>query len=154
MKILVLSDSHRDAISCMMAIRKHPEAEYIIHLGDGEDDLDGLSTYTAGKKIVRVRGNCSRGSIEPERRIIEIGGKKIYCCHGHIEGVKMGLDKLISYAIAEGCEIALFGHTHRQEHLYLSDAGLHLFNPGSVRSGEYGMIDIVPGSILCSEARL
>ena len=154
MRALVLSDSHRDVASCLMALKKHPKVDFIIHLGDGEDDLDELFSYTIGKKVVCVRGNCSLGSLKADRQIIEIGGKKVYCCHGHIEGVKTTLDGLIAYAIAEGCELALFGHTHRQKYLCLNEPTLHMFNPGSIRAGEYGIVDIGPEGIVCIKERL
>lgn len=35
MRILVLSDSHRDKISLMMAVKLHREADVIVFLGDG-----------------------------------------------------------------------------------------------------------------------
>lgn len=153
MRLLVLSDSHHDAASCLMVLKLHPEAEVIVHLGDGEDDLDELAHLTREKTLVRVRGNCSWGSVEPERRIVEFGGKRIYCCHGHVEGVKRSLDGLIAAASEANCDIALFGHTHRQELLYLPKP-LYLFNPGSIRAGEYGMIDIGKAGVVCIKAEL
>lgn len=36
MRILVLSDSHRDKISLMMAVKLHREADVVVFLGDGE----------------------------------------------------------------------------------------------------------------------
>lgn len=37
MRILVLSDSHRDKISLMMAVKLHREADVVVFLGDGEE---------------------------------------------------------------------------------------------------------------------
>lgn len=39
MRILVLSDSHRDKISLMMAVKLHREADVVVFLGDGEEDF-------------------------------------------------------------------------------------------------------------------
>lgn len=39
MRILVLSDSHRDKISLMMAVKLHMEADVVVFLGDGEEDF-------------------------------------------------------------------------------------------------------------------
>ena len=39
MRILVLSDSHRDKISLMMAVKLHREADVVLFLGDGEEDF-------------------------------------------------------------------------------------------------------------------
>ena len=49
MRIVVLSDSHSDAASCEAAIRAHPDAEFVIHLGDGADDLEHLTARSAIK---------------------------------------------------------------------------------------------------------
>ena len=38
MRILVVSDTHRDAYALREAILKQPTAEGVIHLGDGAED--------------------------------------------------------------------------------------------------------------------
>lgn len=52
----------------------------------------------------------------------------------------------------EGADIVLYGHTHTGVTCY--DDGLYIMNPGSIRDGHYGMIDIVPGGIMLNEAKL
>ena len=46
--------------------------------------------------------------------------------------------------------INLYGHTHQTVTWY--DEGLYVLNPGSIRSGEYGMIDITPSGIMVLQA--
>lgn len=155
MKILVLSDSHRDYISCEAAIRKHPEVSYIIHLGDGEEDLDRIYDTIGSKPIIRVKGNCSLySSTIAEQLNIILDGVKIYICHGHAENVKTSLTRLVSRAFAENCNLALYGHTHIQSHEYYEYENLHVFNPGSIRGGCYGIIDISNGKITCEKKML
>ena len=72
--------------------------------------------------------------------------------HGHAEHVKYGTDELICRARQEGADIVLYGHTHSGVTAY--DDGLYIMNPGSIRDGHYGMIDIVPGGIMLNEAKL
>ena len=84
--------------------------------------------------------------------VVTLGGKKIYCTHGHAEHVKYGTDELICRARQEGADIVLYGHTHSGVTAY--DDGLYIMNPGSIRDGHYGMIDIVPGGIMLNEAKL
>lgn len=149
MKILVLSDSHYDYISCEAAIRKHLDVSYIIHLGDGEDDLDKISSVIRNKPVIKLRGNCSFYGAAPLQLTVNIDGVKMYLTHGALENVKMTRDILINRAVGEGCGIALYGHTHIQKYEYY-DYPLHIFNPGSIKGGYYGIIDTENGKITCS----
>ena len=140
MRILVISDSHGDAASVERALLRHRDADWLIHLGDGYDDLDTLERYLAHMRRACVRGNCDWGCALSDHCVLQTGGKRIYCCHGHREGVKGSLDGLIAKASAQRCEIALYGHTHIQRYEFTD--GVHVFNPGSIRGGNYGLIEI------------
>ncbi len=146
MRILVFSDSHGSKACMREALYDHPEADMIIHLGDGERDLDELSELVAGRRIVQVCGNCDFYSLLPVNEIVEVAGVKIFCSHGHAELVKHGTQAFKEKAKSLGVHIALYGHTHQKVTDY--DDGLHVMNPGSIRAGEYGMIDIMPNGIM------
>ena len=153
MRILVLSDSHGMPSRILDAVEAHPEAEALIFLGDGERDLDTVESYYHRlPNVIKVAGNCDFSSSLPLLRVVTLGGKKIYCTHGHAEHVKYGTDELILRARQEGADIVLYGHTHTGVTCY--DDGLYIMNPGSIRDGHYGMIDIVPGGIMLNEAKL
>ena len=153
MRILVLSDSHGMPSRILDAVEAHPEAETLIFLGDGERDLDTVeSYYNSLPNVIKVAGNCDFSSSLPLLRVVTLGGKKIYCTHGHAEHVKYGTDELLLRARQEGADIVLYGHTHTGVTCY--DDGLYIMNPGSIRDGHYGMIDIVPGGIMLNEAKL
>ena len=62
MRILVLSDSHRDSFSLKEAIDAQPGAKTIFFLGDGLAELDALLPQYPGKTFFSVRGNCDWGS--------------------------------------------------------------------------------------------
>lgn len=136
------------------AVEAHPEAEALIFLGDGERDLDTVESYYHSlPNVIKVAGNCDFSSSLPLLRVVTLGGKKIYCTHGHAEHVKYGTDELLLRARQEGADIVLlYGHTHTGVTCY--DDGLYIMNPGSIRDGHYGMIDIVPGGIMLNEAKL
>ncbi len=153
MKLIIMSDSHGDYISAEQAIRLHRDADYIIHLGDGEDDIYRINNVLLSMRIVRVRGNCSWHSELLDEQIIEICSRKILCCHGHRYGVKSSLDSLGAAAAAKGCSLALYGHTHIQRLTEYRD-GLLLFNPGNIRNGCYGIAHITPDSIICEKMSL
>lgn len=153
MRILVLSDSHGMPSRILDAVEAHPEAEALIFLGDGERDLDTVESYYHSlSNVIKVAGNCDFSSSLPLLRVVTLGGKKIYCTHGHAEHVKYGTDELILRARQEGADIVLYGHTHTGVTAY--DDGLYIMNPGSIRDGHYGMIDIVSGGIMLNEAKL
>lgn len=146
MRILVFSDSHGATSRMREALLLQRDADMIIHLGDGERDLNELSNAVAGRKTVQVCGNCDFYSMLPENEIVLAGGVKIFCSHGHTEHVKYGREELVSKARALGARIALYGHTHESVTDY--DDGLYIMNPGSIRNGEYGAVDITPQGII------
>ena len=146
MRILVFSDSHGSTYRMRDAIMNHPEADMIIHLGDGERDVEAVSDVIGIKRIVQVCGNCDFCSQLPANEIITVGGTKIFCSHGHTELVKHGTGAFIAKAKNLGARIALYGHPHQSVTDYVD--GLHIMNPGSIRSGEYGAIDITPQGIM------
>ncbi len=154
MRILVMSDSHGDELSCRLALEKHSDAGVIIHLGDGEENLSFLENEKNISEIYRLRGNAFASSLFgfPELIIEEIEGKKFYMTHGFRERVKYSLSELIKNARREGADIVLFGHTHEQFCAY--EDGLYIMNPGSIRAGEYAVIDITSAGIVLLPMKL
>ncbi|HZJ77386.1 MAG TPA: YfcE family phosphodiesterase [Clostridia bacterium] len=148
MRILVVSDSHGDEFTLKYVIQQQPLAEVIIHLGDGCNDMENVKSSFPNKKIVQIKGNCDFCCRSPLTSVEQFCGKKIFCTHGHAENVKFTQNELILKAQKEGADIALYGHTHVPVIDYVD--GLYLFNPGSVRQGEYGFIDITQSGIVCN----
>lgn len=146
MRILVFSDSHGSKFCIREALFAHPEADTVIHLGDGERDFGGTEDLLTGKKVVQVCGNCDYASALPVNEIITVGGVKIFCTHGFAEHVKHGPYELYAKANAAGARIALYGHTHNSVTEYVD--GLYVMNPGAARYGEYGAVDITPSGIM------
>ncbi len=153
MRILVLSDSHRNNFNLFAAINEEPTAEVVYFLGDGANEFEEAS-YVYGKEqaYIGVRGNCDLSSFLPERDIRTIGEKKILATHGFHENVKFGLEDLQLEATKEKCDIVLFGHTHKPESIYKD--GIYYFNPGSLRDGYYGVVDITKNGIICINKKL
>ncbi|MBQ6268021.1 MAG: YfcE family phosphodiesterase [Clostridia bacterium] len=152
MRILVVSDSHGAVHPLREALALHPEASVVIHLGDGAQDLAQAADLIGERRTVQVCGNCDFGSPLPANALAEAQGVRIFCSHGHTEHVKYGLQVLCDKARAQAARIALYGHTHEPVTAVLD--GLYLMNPGSIRAGSYGMIDLEPGGILCHTATL
>lgn len=153
MRILILSDAHGANFNLIEALEKEREAELVYYLGDGANAADDIFyPYRNKKCFITLKGNCDLGASFPERDIRNVNGAKIYACHGHNENVKYTYSRLKELARENGCKVALFGHTHTQYYDY--DDGLYLFNPGSIRNGEYGVADIEESGILFTEKKL
>ena len=136
MKILVLSDSH-SALSFMRRCIAWAKPDAVIHLGDHYDDGQAMAEEHPGIGFYQVPGNCDRhryGVMDPEIRVVEVCGVRLYLTHGHLHQVKSGFWSLLRDARAADVQAALFGHTH-SAHCSNED-GLWLVNPGSC--GYYG----------------
>lgn len=154
MRILVVSDTHGQAINLRQVLLSQPKAEVVIHLGDGENDLAMLKPHFADKTFLQVRGNCDWGSSLPESATFSVGDKKIFYTHGHNYGVKSGLYTVVCAAREQKADILLFGHTHTAITDY--DDGLHIMNPGALSGFKpsHGTIDITEQGILTNIVRL
>lgn len=136
MKILVLSDSHA-GLSFMRRCIEATQPDAIIHLGDYYSDAQTVSEEYPHIPMYQVPGNCDlhRGYIpDPEIRLIELDGVRLYLTHGHRHGVKQGIFSLLRDARAANAQAVLFGHTHQS--LCRQDDGLWILNPGA--GGSWG----------------
>lgn len=149
MKILVVSDTHGDFNSLLRAVKAQPDAEVIVHCGDGDEQVQLLKDTYKDKMIVGVRGNCDWNSFLPSTETLSILGKKIFITHGHLYDAKIGLYKIMCAAREAEADILLYGHTHIAMTSY--EDGLHLMNPGSCHGymASYGILEITEkGDIL------
>lgn len=131
MKILVLSDSH-SALSFMRRCIETVKPDAVIHLGDHYEDGLAMAEENPGIPFYQVPGNCDRyryGVRDPEIRVAQVCGVRLYLTHGHLHGVKSSLRRLIADARAAGVQAVLFGHTH-SVHCSRED-GMWIVNPGS-----------------------
>ena len=152
MKILVLSDSHNDYLSLKKAVENHSVAEVVVFLGDGERDIDRIDDVLQFKHVIRVKGNCDIASKLDENVTQTICTKKFFITHGYVENVKFGIDRLIYKGQSLDAHIILYGHTHVPVSKYID--GVYVFNPGSIRDGNYGFIDITYKGVMCVNAKL
>lgn len=148
MKILVFSDSHGNSLRIKKAISDHEAGcNLIIHLGDGRADMEYVSQFYPEIPCIMISGNSE--SRKRDEKIVEIGGIKIICIHGHTFNVKKDINEAQLYAKNAGADILLYGHTHfADDTLSCFDDGRRIrsFNPGSIGKGyppSYGII-IIP----------
>lgn len=146
MKILVLSDSHRNINPMRNAVLLE-KPDTIIHLGDHERDADELKREFPLIPLLAVAGNCDLMAPPERYKLVELQGKRFFLTHGHHYGVKMSIDALVNTALTAGADVALFGHTHVP--MVNSVRGMLVMNPGSIGMGSrsYGLIDIENGAV-------
>lgn len=156
MRMIVTSDSHGRSGTLFDIFEKHiDDSSLFINLGDCNSgrDLENAKLYFENKlNLVCVSGNCDFSGSAPDEQVISFAGKKVFLCHGHTYGVKYGLFDYESRAKREGADIALYGHTHTPCVNYID--GIYFFNPGAVRDGAYGIVDVTKAGIVCINAKI
>lgn len=154
-KILIVSDSHGQSQNVKTAIdRECPDM--LIHLGDIEDEPEKVRRWldeAAEKKNkksspeerislpvpgVFIQGNCDRyGDPKGLKKtsVFSLNGHKFFCSHGHIQGVNMSLMNLMYTALENGCDVAMYGHTHvpfDDSFGEEKETQVRILNPGSI----------------------
>ncbi len=152
MKLLVFSDSHGDEAAMRLALAAHPDADEVIHLGDGAAEALRLSAEDTKRPWTIVSGNCDYDRQIGATAIASYGGKRFYLTHGYRERVKSGLLTLALTARSQEADVALYGHTHQAATDF--DNGVLLFNPGSIGAGSYGVITVKNGGVYSDHYRI
>lgn len=128
-KILLISDTHgfHDNLKEVVALEK--PFDRVLHMGDTEG-WDPVIQDIVGVPMDAVSGNCDWASSLPSENTLTIGGVTIFMTHGHEYYVTTGMEVLLDKAAACGCQVALFGHTHRP--FMQCHGGVLVANPGSI----------------------
>ena len=171
MTLLILSDSHGRPDRITEAVRRvRPDG--LLFAGDGLRDLTRCDLPCP---LWAVKGNCDwtvsplivNGSdLQPEEEtLVTLEGIRILLLHGHTYGVKGGLGRAISRAIARDADVLVFGHTHTSLELHLTPdracdfsvtKPLTVFNPGSLgdSSASFGTLTVRGGQLLFGHGSL
>lgn len=146
MKILVLSDTHRDMSRAYRIINIiKDEIDCIFHLGDNVEDADSIRLNT-NLEVYNVAGNTDYTVSVPDERFVEFNGKKILLTHGHLYNIYSSLNSLYYRAAEIRADAVLFGHTHIP--LVETKNNVLIFNPGSITrprgnsTYSYGILNI------------
>jgi len=137
-KILICSDTHRVNDNFYRMLEEVPSVDLIIHCGDAEGTECEMEAI-AGCEMEVVSGNNDFFTVLPKERVLDIAGNKILVTHGHYYRVSAGYERLAEEAVARGCNMAFFGHTHLP---YMGEVnGVFLVNPGSLTyPRQYGRV--------------
>lgn len=129
MRVLIVSDTHRDNENYFKVIEKIQDIDMVIHCGDAEGSEYTISE-AAGCETHIVMGNNDFFSDLPREIETEIGGYRVLITHGHTYCVSMGNERIKEEAILRGFDIVIYGHTHRP--LVDVDDEVIALNPGSL----------------------
>ena len=132
MNAAVFSDTHSNTALMVEAVRRF-RPDVIIHLGDHDRDTGILRREFPEIPLYAVCGNCDYGSQESTWDVVPLGPVKAFITHGHLFNVRWGLDSLVYAAMEQGCQLALYGHTHRAD--YQEIGGVKVVNPGTAGMG-------------------
>ncbi len=134
-RLIVVSDSHGDTEGLRAAFEqaaKHGKIDCAVFLGDGAADFETVKPilYAQGTVCHAVKGNNDWSSREQTELLFMVNGVRIYVCHGHTRQVKYGMNNLWYAAREREAQVALYGHTHREQ--IDQEHGVTLVNPGAV----------------------
>ncbi len=131
MKILVVSDTHRKDGNLRYVIEQQKPIDMLIHLGDAEGSEMFIPDWVGpGCRMEMILGNNDFFSLLDKEREIVLGRHRVLLTHGHYYGVSIGPEGLADEARSRGCDVAMFGHTHKP---YLNVIGdVTVLNPGSL----------------------
>jgi uncharacterized protein len=146
-KIGVISDTHNLLRPGIFDLFR--EVDCIIHAGDvgSADILSGLRTIAP---VYAVHGNCDRYPLTEELRASEmlfLADLQIFLTH--IGGRPQEMRRF--YPEIAGCDLVIFGHSHRSSHLV--EEGVVFFNPGAAGPRRF-RLPVTVGTIEVTDRRI
>lgn len=129
MKILIVSDTHRQIMYFNEVLKRVGRIDALIHLGDVEGQEEYIRSQLDCPAYI-VCGNNDFFSNLPREEELELCGHRILLTHGHYYRVSMTKAILLEEAQSRKCDIAMYGHTHRPD--VTREGGVTLVNPGSL----------------------
>jgi len=129
MRVLIVSDTHRDDRNLEKVLKLVGPIDHLIHLGDAEGS-EFYYEQIANCPIHIVSGNCDYYSDLPREEEFMLGKYRVLITHGHYYQVAFGTEELKRIARERGYDIVMYGHTHRP--LVETEGGITIINPGSL----------------------
>lgn len=129
MKILIVSDTHRNNANYMKVVERTGPLDMVIHCGDVEGS-EYVISQAAGCPVEMVQGNNDFFSELPKEKEFMVGQYKVWLTHGHNYYIAMNSEMIKREARERDVDIVMCGHTHKPVVDIGSD--LTLINPGSI----------------------
>lgn len=129
MKILIVSDTHRNNVNYLKVVDRIGRMDMVIHCGDVEGS-ELVISKAAGCPVQMVQGNNDFFSDLPREKEFMLGQYKVWLTHGHNYYIAMNSEVIKQEARDREVDIIMCGHTHKP----VVDIGndLTLINPGSI----------------------
>ena len=132
-RFLIFSDNHGINIYLKEVLDQiGTDFDGVVQLGDcqnAETEQEIRNIFTC--PVYMVAGNCDYFSSLPPVKIVEFGKYRIMLTHGHHYFVSVGPQDLLEDAKAHGCNVVIYGHTHRPL-MDGTDEEVLVLNPGSI----------------------
>lgn len=129
MKILIISDTHRNNDNYVKVLEKVAPVDMLIHCGDVEGS-EYMIAQRAGCPVQMVMGNNDFFSDLPREKEFTIEKYKVWLTHGHTYYVSMGNETIKKEARERGVDIVMYGHSHKP--VVDIDKDIIAVNPGSL----------------------
>lgn len=146
MKILVVSDTHKDNRNFFRVLEMECPFELLIHCGDTGDEEEMIEA-AAQCRVEIVAGNVDYYSELPHEKIVEAGKYRFMITHGNTYYVNAGYEELGEAAKKKRVDFCFYGHTHCPS--IESYDGIVMMNPGSLsyprqegKRPSYGILEI------------
>ena len=129
MRGLVISDTHGRHRTFDLVVEAVGKIDFLIHLGDTEGGEDYIEASVDCPCYIVAGNNDFFSDLQREREVT-LQGCRMFLTHGHAYQVSLGPERIIDEGRARGCDVVMFGHTHKPYH-YEKD-GLLVLNPGNI----------------------
>mgnify|MGYP001043202741 FL=1 len=129
MRILVISDSHGKNDDVKQVLEQAGDIDMFIHLGDIERGPEYIREL-AKCETHMIAGNNDYDIALPDTDSFMIADKRVFITHGHRFYVGSGVERLREYALENGYDIVMYGHTHMPFLEIGKD--VTILNPGSI----------------------
>lgn len=123
MKILILSDTHKNQKILCQILKNEIDNDYIFHLGDDYEDLDENFDLTKNAEIIKVPGIFHPGYLDGSLEKIQIV---------NIQNWQFLLVHNIEDISRTTADMILFGHTH--DRTFQKGNFQYFLNPGHLKS--------------------
>jgi putative phosphoesterase len=148
MTLFVISDTHVPEINKKIPeefLSQIKDQDVLFHAGDFTN-LHTLRELEGRCKLYAVRGNMDDLDVKkllPDKRIVEISGKRIGIIHGW--GAPFDLAERVLKKFEQDLDVLIFGHSHNPCHK--KQGRTLLFNPGSLgnpslKNRTYGILNL------------
>ena len=129
MKILIVSDTHRNNANFLKVVERTAPVDLVVHCGDVEGS-EYVICEAAGCPVQMVQGNNDYFSDLPREKEFTIGRYKVWLTHGHNYYIAMNNEIIKEEARARKVDIVMCGHTHKP--VVEIEHDITLVNPGSI----------------------